>query len=186
MNTHAAEHRAHQLLNAHLSDAQRASLHKRGWYYVTGSSGGVYRVGYSHREPVLALRGDQRNRVSLKGESLWPPPYGDSGKVASFCVLAAATLPPADQLLQFTLHLQADERSFRKIAVRYDLYGMNDRTVAQRWFHPRYTNTDEDTMPTLRYSRHDKSVGAQIIDLLTMLLIMAAIGIGVAALLNVG
>ena len=90
--------KAHRLLWSKLTDAQRRTF-PRGYIDVTGSRGGKYRI-YTKRL-VMNIRDRRIFR-----------------RARTYCVAPTRYQPGSDMLLSQKLLIEADEDSFREIAVR--------------------------------------------------------------------
>jgi hypothetical protein len=97
----AARDRAARLLASHLTDAQRRTLRKHRFFFVTGRSGRRFRVWARRQLPVELISApnshDQLPLLYCVNNDL-----SDSGGV----------LPLADYLLELKLCLEADEKFF--------------------------------------------------------------------------
>jgi hypothetical protein len=95
----AAKERALELLSLCLTDEQMASYRERGWFEVTGSKGGRWRI---------RARGQSGN-VDLM------PEIGEE-REATYCAHPPEGLPDADAHLAQALTLVADEDAFLSVA----------------------------------------------------------------------
>ena len=96
-----ASERAEALLLGLLDEDQAASYIQRGWFEVTGSAGGRFRVN---------KRGQAGNVDEL------PADGGD--RIASYCIHPSGGFPDADAHVAQYLALVTDEPEFRRVANR--------------------------------------------------------------------
>lgn len=93
--------RAETLLLGLLDPVQAASYAERGWFEVTGSAGGRFRIN---------RRGQAGNIDEL-------PADGDY-RIASYCIHPSGGFPDADAHVAQFLRLVTDEPGFRRVANR--------------------------------------------------------------------
>lgn len=94
-----ADARARELLLALLTDEQARTYQQDGWFDVLGSDGGLFRI---------INRGQAGNVEELAGGQA----------IASYCCHPPGRLPDADAHAAQLLHLQTDEKGFRRTANR--------------------------------------------------------------------
>lgn len=116
----SAYQKAEDLLLSHLTESQRATYHKDGWFWVTGSAGRKYKIIASRRGSTTNNVMEYKVNVSWYRKHWWLKKIRreDYGSVASWCISPVKIMPPCDTFLAQKLLLETDEPEFRRIGIR--------------------------------------------------------------------
>lgn len=91
-----ASRKSRSLLMQYLTDAQREELLEKSYFIVKGSEGGLYAI----------YKGSSGNVSELK----------DGKRVSGMCIHPNIWTPDFDTMLAQKMHLETDEKKFRKVA----------------------------------------------------------------------